>query len=152
MSFRPFGMTPPSLSGIQDEMSRLLERVWHGGVQAGPFDGQSWAPPIDLGEHEHCYVIHVEVPGVSADKIDVSILGDSVTIRGQKNPPPGIDGNAGSPLREERRFGAFSRSIELPPGIDADKLSARCSDGVLEITIPKSAAAKPKTVKIQVDG
>jgi HSP20 family protein len=151
MSFRPFGFTPPSLGGLQDEMSRLLERVWHGGVQAGPFDGQSWAPMIDLYEYDHCYVIYVEVPGVSADRIDVSILGDSITIRGQKNPPAGIDGQAGNRIRDGRRYGAFSRSVELPPDIDADKLSACCQEGVLEITLPKSAGAKPRTVKVRVD-
>lgn len=150
MSFRPFGMTPPSLHNLQDEMSRLLERVWHGGVTAGPFDGQAWAPPVDLYEHEACFVLYAEVPGVLPGQIDVSHLGSVLTIRGQKSAPEGIDGQPGHPLREERRFGAFARSVELPPGSDHERLSAACRDGVLTITIPKLATAKPKSVRVNI--
>ena len=53
-------------------------------------------------------------------------------------------------IRGERRYGLFSRNIELPPGIDLDRLTATCRDGVLEITLPKSAAHMPKAVKISV--
>ncbi len=150
MNFRPFGMTPPSLNNLQDEMSRILEKVWHGGISAGPFDGQSWAPTIDVHEHNGCYVFYSEVPGVAPDTIDVSYLGGVLTIRGNKAAPAGIDGEPGHVLREERRFGAFSRSIELPPGSDHEKLTAACRDGVLTITIPKSASAKPKSVRVNV--
>lgn len=151
MAFHPFRASSVSLNALQDEMSRLLERVWHGGVTAGPFDGQAWAPAVDLREFDHCYVIYADVPGVAADKIDVSYLNEVLTIRGSKDAPAGVDGLAGATLREERRYGAFSRSVELPPGSDAERLAAACRDGVLTITIPKTASCKPKSVRIQVD-
>ena len=148
--FRPFQDPQLSLGALQDEMNRMFERVWHGGVSMRPFDGQPWAPAIDLYEHEDRYVVHAELPGVTAECVDVSYLGNSLTIRGEKARPEGL-GEATPPLRSERRFGAFCRTVELPGGIDADRASANCHSGVLEITIPKSAASRAKTIRVDVE-
>lgn len=150
MAFRPFQDAPVSLGNLQEEMNRLFERFWHAGVSAGPFDGQKWAPFIDLYDHPDHYVLFVEIPGVDASGVEVTQLSGTLTIRGEKTKPPAAGGE-GRELRGERRFGTFCRSVELPGDIDADKLSARCNNGVLEITIPKSASSRPKTVKVQVD-
>ena len=139
-----------SLGSLQDEMNHLLERIWHAGVSTGPFDGQQWAPVIDLYEHGDFYTLYAEVPGVDPGSVDVSYVGRALTIRGEKAKPAGA-GAGGSSLRRERRFGTFCRTVELPADIEADKLSARCQGGVLEITIPKSEASRPKSVKIQVE-
>jgi HSP20 family protein len=150
MAFRPFQDPQISLGNLQDEFNRLVERVWHAGVSTGPLDGQEWAPVVDLYEHDEGYVLYAEVPGVEANEIDITQTGNTLTIRGEKRRPSGVaDKERG--IRRERRYGAFCRSVELPPGIDGDRLSARCTGGVLEITLPKKEAYKPKSVRIKVD-
>ena len=150
MAFRPFQESQLSLGALQDEMSRLIERVWHAGVSTGPFDGQQWAPVVDMFEHPDHYSVFVELPGVDATAVDVTFLGNAVTVRGDKGKPADV-AQGGRTIRSERRFGTFSRSIELPGDIDADRMSAKCNAGVLAITVPKSESSKPKPVKITAE-
>ncbi|MBI4717875.1 MAG: Hsp20/alpha crystallin family protein [Planctomycetes bacterium] len=149
MTFRPFSAAQMSLGSLQDEMNSLLERVWHGGVSTGPFDGQEWAPAVDLVEQSDRYLLLVEVPGVDAERIDVSHVGRVITVRGEKSRP-GVVGEADRGLRTERRYGTFCRTLELPGEIDAERLSAACRQGVLQISVPKSKASMPRAVKINV--
>lgn len=138
-----------SLSGLQDEVNRLLNRVWHAGLSTGPFDGQEYAPLIDIYEHLDHFTVHVELPGVDPNQVEVSVLGGSLTICGEKVRTE-EEGEAHRALKRERRFGSFARVVELPSGTEADGLKAKCNGGVLEITIPKSQASRPKSIKIDV--
>ncbi|MGB2987264.1 MAG: Hsp20/alpha crystallin family protein [Phycisphaerae bacterium] len=149
MAFLPFQETPLSLSNLQDEMNRLFERIWHAGLSTRPFDGQKWAPVVDLHEHPDHYTLYAEVPGVDGSSIELSYLDPALTIRGEKTRPAGVS-EEDRPLRGERRFGTFCRMVELPAGINADNLSAKCQAGVLEITIPKSESSRPKAIKVEV--
>ncbi len=150
MAFRSLQDVQMSLGSLQDEMNRLFERVWHGGVSTGPFDGQEWAPCVDLYEQEDGYTLLVELPGVNGSDVELSYLGNTLTIRGEKTAPNELT-DRDRPIRRERRFGVFCRSVELPGAVEADRLSAKCSCGVLVVTIPKPEASKPKTVKIDVE-
>ncbi len=149
MAFRPLQDTQLSLAGLQDEFNRLFERVWHAGVSTGPFDGQEWAPVVDLHEYPEHFTLYAEIPGVDSGSVELSYIDDELTIRGEKAKPADVD-EPKRCVRCERRFGAFCRTVALPQGIDADRLSAKCSNGVLEITIPKSESSRPKAIKIDV--
>lgn len=149
MVFRPFQDPQFSLGSLQEELQRLMERMWHAGVSMGPFDGQQWGPPIDMYDCGDHYLLHVELPGVDAGDVEVSHVGLSLTVSGEKRRPSTITSKDRA-VRGERRYGTFSRSVELPNDVDASRLSARCLSGVLEIVIPKNESAKPKTVKVQV--
>ncbi len=150
MSFRPFQDPQLSLGNMQDELNRVMEKFWHAGVSTGPFDGQQWAPVLDMYEHEDAYHLYAEMPGVNPNSIDVTMLGHTLTLRGDKIRPEEIADND-RPVRGERRFGTFCRSLDLPGDVDPDQLSAKCDNGVLVITIPKNESSKPKSVKISVD-
>ena len=149
MPFRPFQDTQLSLGNLQDEINKVFERIWHSGVSTRPFDGQQWAPVVDLYEYENRYVLYAELPGVDGAAVELSYLDNALTMRGEKNKPDAA-AEADRSLRSERRFGAFCRTVDLAPGIDADKLSAKCTAGVLRVTIPKSEASCPKAVKINI--
>lgn len=149
MTFRPLCDAQASIRNLQDEMNHLMERVWHAGVSTGPFDGQAWAPAADLCEQNDRYVVRLEVPGVNADTISVTYAANVLTVRGEKPCPQGMS-EGDRVLRGERRYGSFCRNIELPAGIDADRVSAKCQGGVLEISVPKSPASMPKSVRINV--
>lgn len=151
MNFRPFPDTPLSISALQDEFNQLLGRVWHAGVSTGPLDGQDWAPVLDMFEHDDRFVALAEVPGVDANEIDITVLGHSLTVRGSKRRPEVATEKART-VRAERRYGTFCRTVDLPEGVDPDKMTATCTGGVLEITLPKKETYKPRSVKVRVEG
>lgn len=148
MNFRPLQDTQQVLTNLQDEMNRVFDRVWHVGVSTPPLDGQKWAPPIDMYEFDDRYVLVAEVPGVDAADIELSQLGESLTIRGAKKRPA-VASDAINTLRTECRHGSFSRTIELPPGAAKDRTNARCAAGMLEVTVYKLETNKPRTIKVQ---
>ncbi|MEK6799332.1 MAG: Hsp20/alpha crystallin family protein [Planctomycetota bacterium] len=150
MAFRPIHETQQALNTLQEEMNRMFERVWHGGISTPPFNGQAWAPAIDLHEFDDRFVLLAEAPGLSATDVEITHVGNVLTLRGEKRKPSEMEG-AVAVIRGERRYGVFCRSLELPAGADADRMSAKCQMGVIELTIPKSEASKPKSVKIAVE-
>lgn len=139
---------PFSLQDLRDEFDRMLDRVWHGGLSTAPLDGQDWAPRLDVIDDGPNYHVRLEVPGLSAADVDVSILEKSLTIKGNKpctakpEQPPRY-------LRRECRYGRFCRRYELPAAVDAENVKAACRDGVLEVIIPKSPEAQGRPVKVE---
>jgi len=144
----PFPTEIPSLQDVRHEFDRLLDRVWHVGLSTAPLDGQDWAPCIDATEFADHFVVRVEVPGMSAEEVDVSILNCTLTVRGCKRAPAPLPEGARR-LRAECRYGGFNRRYELPGQVQEDGISATCRDGVLEIRIPKAPEVRGRTVKVQ---
>lgn len=147
--FRPVQNAQLSINNLQDEMSRLLERIWHGGVSMGPFDGQVWGPAVDTYEFEDHFLVYIELPGVDSESVELSYLNGGLTIRGDKNPPTDA-GEADRTLHRERRFGTFCRTLELPGDVQAQDISAKYHAGVLEVTVKKLESQRPKAIKIDV--
>ncbi|HEY3246127.1 MAG TPA: Hsp20/alpha crystallin family protein [Phycisphaerae bacterium] len=151
MTLNPFRRDyPVSLSDVQDEINRLLDRVVHGGLSTRPLDGQEWAPLVDIYESPDRFILRAELPGLDAADIDVSLVGEVLTLKGVKPAPP-EDPATGRRIRGERRFGGFNRSIELPGPVDASQILAVCRRGVLEVTLPKSASSRPKSIQVKVE-
>ncbi len=150
MSFRPFGREiPSSLNELQAEMNKLFDRMWHGGVSTGPFDGQDWAPPVDVCEEESAYVITAEIAGTDPKSVELSCVGNELRIKGEKALEHSEDG--GTILRRERRYGTFFRTITLPEDVSSAAVDAQCRNGVLRITVPKEKASRPATIKIKIE-
>ncbi len=150
MARLPFGKDIPlSLTEFQSEMNNLFERLWHSGVTAGPLDGQDWAPPVDVLEEETQYVIRAEVPGLEAKDIELSVTGETVTLKGHKGDER-REGDERSCLRLERRFGSFSRTIQLPVAVDPSSVTAACKRGVLEVVLAKKEEHRPKSIRVDV--
>ncbi|MCZ6699498.1 MAG: Hsp20/alpha crystallin family protein [Planctomycetota bacterium] len=138
---------PFSVQDMRNEFDRWLDRVWHGGLSSAPLDGQDWAPLFDVIDEKDCFRVRVEVPGLSADDIDVSILDDVLTIKGNK-PSERKPGEDLSFLRAECRFGSFCRRFDLPTPVEEDSIRASCRNGVLTIEVPKTPEAMGRSVKI----
>jgi len=140
-----------SMQDIRSEFDRLLDRVWHGGISSAPLDGQDWAPAVDVIDEPLIYRIRVEVPGMTAEQIEVSVQKNVVTIQGRK--PPAYDlQQPPRRLRSECRFGAFSRRIELPVAIQDNEVKAVCKNGVLTLELPKTPVAVGRTVPVEDQG
>lgn len=133
-----------SLDQLRHEMNHLLENVT-GGLVPGSFLGGRAFPALNLWEDGECLYVEAEVPGMSMDDLDVHITGNDLTIKGERK---GMAGENLTYHRQERGTGAFSRSINLPLEVNPDKVEAVLKDGVLTITLPKSAAARSRKITV----
>jgi len=139
---------PFSVQDMRREFDRLLDRVWHGGLNTPPLDGQDWAPSMDVVERNDSYRVRLEVPGLTADDIDVSILEKTLTIKGRKSAPVLPEAES-QRIKCECRYGSFLRRYEFDVPVQADNVTARCKHGVLEVIVPKVPEAKGHPVRVQ---
>lgn len=134
-----------SLTTFQDQMNELMQEFF------GPGNGQKVAefnPLVDVTETADSIIVKAEVPGMDAKDIELKIEGDTLAMRGEKKFEKEEKGK--SFHRVERTYGAFHRTFRLPTEVKVDAVKAVCKNGVLEVTLPKVEAAKPRDVKIDV--
>jgi HSP20 family protein len=103
--------------------------------------------PLDVSEAENDFVVQASLPGIKPEDVQTTVLGDTVTIRGESGV---AEENGHNWLLRERRSGSFQRSVSMGTPIDADMASARFENGVLTLTLPKSVQARPKQIKLSV--
>ena len=135
------------LNTIQNEMNRLFNTFFD--PSAAPrADSLSrrWIPPMDLIETTDHYVLRADLPGLSDEDVNLQLEDNTLTISGERNGEQDSQGEGF--YRLERAFGAFSRSLTLPEGVDPDGVQAHFDRGVLEIRIPKPEQRKPRQVQI----
>lgn len=104
-------------------------------------------PSIDVLDRNDHLLVRAEIPGVEKDDVNVSVSDNVLTIKGDRKREERKE--AGDYLRHEISRTAFARSVPLPVAVDADKVSAALSDGVLEVTIAKAEAAKRRSVEVK---
>lgn len=138
----------PSISSIQEEMNRMFDRFFRGGELSDFGMTGTWMPPIDLSETADKVTVKAEIPGIDPKEIDISIQNDTLIIKGEKKEEKEEKGK--NYYRMERRYGSFSRSIDLPASVDTNKVTAECKNGVLEITLQKKEEVKPKQITVKV--
>jgi HSP20 family protein len=102
--------------------------------------------PLDVAETGDAYVLSAELPGVAMDSIQVHVEDNVVTISGNKPAPE--DTETLKYHRIERPYGAFQRSLALPRNVDPEQVSAKFTDGVLEVRVGKREEAKPRKIEI----
>lgn len=138
-SFDPF----VGLRTLQRELERMSWPLAADGRRVG---GGSY-PPVNVYESPGEILVQVEVPGMEAKDLDLSITGETLTIKGAKAGLPEEENVRF--IRRERGSGEFTRTIMLPDEVDSDKIQANLSDGVMTIRLPKSALAKPRQIEIK---
>ena len=104
-------------------------------------------PPINLWSRQEDVVVTAELPGVDPEDLDVSVQGDTLTIRGARKPDGLKEGDAYH--RRERGHGDFVRSIQLPHEADSDKVEGSYKKGVLTLRLPRAEADKPRQIKVK---
>ena len=116
--------------------------------QAGQKIADFFAPQAEAAATENAYEISLELPGVTADNIDVSVHDNVLTIKGEKRSERTETGR--TYFFSEREYGAFQRSFRLPADAEADKITADFKDGVLDVRIAKQGPAAEAARRIQV--
>ena len=134
------------MMALRDAMDRMFEeRFGRSPVPFGPWSEGNLA--IDMYETDETVVVKTAIPGVKADDIDVSVTGDTLTVKAETSEEKEI--NRESYLRRERRYGSYCRSVTLPGVVESDQAEADYSDGVLTLTFPKTEEVKPKSIKVK---
>lgn len=103
---------------------------------------------IDVKEQENSYLVHAEIPGVKKEDIHVAIDGAIVSVSAERREEKDVK-EGERVLRTERYFGKVSRSFQLAQEIDEAQVTAKYTDGVLELTLPKKAATQARKITIQ---
>ena len=128
-----------------EPFSREIDRVFDA------FFGQTdqarrWVPPVDLVEAEDHFVLKADLPGLAEGDVSIEVQDGTLTISGERKAEHEQDERGW--YRIERAFGSFNRSLTLPDGVDADRIEASFSHGVLEVRIPKPEQRKPRRIAI----
>ena len=108
-------------------------------------DERSWLPPVDIYETDKAFVVTVDLPGLAREDIEVAIEEDMLTVSGERNP---LDDEHLTFRRVERAYGSFRRSFTLPKGIEAGKIEAKLSDGVLRLRLPKAELVQSRKINV----
>lgn len=140
--FDPFKNLPdfPTLRFFDDAVSRLLE----------PSAQRPWAPAVDIVETPDALVLKADLPEVDAKNVDVRMENGTLTLKGERKFEDEQKGRAYH--RIERGYGSFMRAFSLPDTVDGENVKAEYKNGVLTITLPKKEVAKPRQIKVSVEG
>jgi HSP20 family protein len=133
-AWTPFG----ELRQIQNEMDRLFSRT---------FPRSAEQPPINVWSNEDETIVQAEMPGYDAEKIDISVQQNTLTLRAERQP---VELKTGETYhRRERQSGRVVRTVELPFEVDNDKVEAQYSAGILSVRLPRAEANKPRKIAIK---
>lgn len=151
-----------SWKSFRNEMDRMFAQFWRGNLalptlrqafeperlwRFAPSFGAA-LPAIDLVEEDAAFRLTAEMPGMSEKDIDVTVSGDMVTIKGEKREEK--KEQTKNYFFSERRYGSVQRSLALPSGVDRDKIVASFKNGILTLTLPKTAEAQKQQKKMNV--
>ena len=108
---------------------------------------REWSPAVDILEEDDGFIVRADVPGVEPADIDVSLDNEILSISGQRGTAAASDDNARQ--RIERLTGRFSRRFRMPDTVDADGITARCNNGILEVVIPKAPDVPARRITVK---
>jgi HSP20 family protein len=134
-------------STLQDRMNRLFQQSFADGREEN-LTTSTFAPPVDVYEDEHNVTLKIEIPGIDEKDLDIRVENNTLTVHGERKFEK--EEKEENYRRVERQYGSFTRSFTLPTTVDADQVKADYEKGVLKISLPKKAEAKPKQIKVNV--
>ena len=134
------------LMSLRQAMDRLFEDSFVRPSRVLTTLGEVAAPTLDVYQTSTEVVVKTAVPGMKPEDASIDITGETLTIKGESKAEQ--ETRKEDYLYQERRYGAFSRSVGLPSGLKPDKAEATMEDGVLTLTIPKAEEVKPKAIRV----
>jgi len=143
-SLMPWG----GMTGLKQEMDRVFDRFFETRWEELPALGD-WVPKVDVSETKDAVVVKAEIPGMEAKDVQASLQENVLTITGEKKQEK--EEKDERYHRVERSYGSFTRSMRLPAGVDASKVNAAFKNGVLTVTLPKTAAAKATPIPVKTE-
>jgi HSP20 family protein len=141
--FDPLG----EMVSLRSAMDRLFEDSFVSPMSWRTISGgDTITPPVDVHETSDEIVVTAALPGMKAEDVEITMTGQTLTFRGEFKADEQI--NREQYLYRERRFGSFSRTVQLPVRVQGDRADATFTDGVLTLRIPKAEEVKPRQIRI----
>ncbi|NJM98858.1 MAG: Hsp20/alpha crystallin family protein [Phormidesmis sp. RL_2_1] len=131
------------MNSVKKQLDQLLDDF--AGIESTP---TAWTPAVALVESEDALTLQVQLPGISAEQIDIQASREVVSISGDRTSPEPTEGE--KVRRNEFRFGPFRRVVSLPVAIDPQGVSADYQAGILVLTLPKAEDERNKVVKVTI--
>jgi HSP20 family protein len=145
--FDPLG----EMVSLRSAMDRLFEDSFVSPLNWRTIaNGDSITPPIDVHETDDEIVVTASLPGVKADDVEITMTGQTLSLRGEFKADDEVKRD--QVLYRERRFGSFSRSLQLPVRVQGERAEASFTDGVLTLRVPKAEEVKPRQIRIKPGG
>ncbi len=130
------------LNSLQNEINKVF-----GPLDYGKKNVEQLVPAIDVSETKEEYKIKADLPGISKENVDISMLGNTLTIKGERKESH--EEKEHNFYKKEITYGSFQRQVILPEDIDSDKIKAAYDNGVLELRIPKAERTKSRKISIE---
>jgi len=138
------------LNTLRDRIEDVFDRFWHdpfGVSLSGLPAGAGLLPQLELSETDDHVLVRAELPGVRTEDVQIEVSGHVLRLTGEKRAER--EEKSGDCRFSERQYGVFSRMVQLPAAVNADKVEATCRDGVLTIKMAKHAQAKPRRITVR---
>jgi HSP20 family protein len=135
---------------FRNEMNRLFDTFLREpfGALSESFNSLGrWAPTLDISENEKSVTVRAELPGVDPKDLDITVTGDRLTISGEKKETS--ERKDKDYCHRESRYGSFTRTVQLPAGVDPQQVSADYDNGVLTVTLEKQPGAVAKKIPVK---
>lgn len=131
------------------QMENTMNRLWRGLGASGYTDGDEyWNIPMDVIQKEDTLEVKASIPGINAEKIDVAVEDNVLTIKAERNTE--TEKEEGQYLMRECVTGSFYRALRLPDTVDTEKIESHYDNGVLTVTMPKAEEKKKKQIQVKV--
>lgn len=131
---------------LLSQLQKELERSHDTQSGEGSISTAEWTPAVDIKEENDKFIVYADIPAVKPEDIEVHMEGGVLTVKGEKKSESKTEQEGYK--RVERVHGSFYRRFSLPDSANSDAISAKCKNGVLEITIPKREAVQPKKIDV----
>src|SRR5215813_13515447 len=133
---------------LQSRMNRLFHDSFTPEGREEALTTSTFAPPVDVYEDDHHVTLKIEVPGIEEKDVDVRVENNTLTVHGERKFEK--EEKEENFRRVERQYGSFTRSFTLPNTVDTEHVQANYDKGILKVSLPKKAEAKPKQIKVNV--
>lgn len=153
--WRPVSEVAREMSRIGREIEEMFSDFWPRPWFGWPWRRRLWEdlgvrePAIEMFEEKDDIVVKAELPGIKKEDLEISVLGNQLTIKGERKKEEEVKEKGY--YYSERSYGAFSRTVEIPKEVQADKVRATFKDGILEVRLPMTEEAKRKEIKVKVE-
>lgn len=128
------------------ELQREVGRLFDGLDPFQPLRNVRQYPPVNVYDAGEGYILSAQLPGVAAEEVELTITGETLTMRGERKRPEGVKDD--SYRRQERPVGRWSRTITLPDRVDSTQVSATFTNGILTVNLPKAESARPRHIAV----
>lgn len=135
------------MMSLRRAMNRLFDEGFTRSLRETPWRETDLSLALDMYEEDDHLVVTADLPGVKPEDVDISVQSNMLTIKGEFEDQE--EKERDSVYFQERRYGAFSRTVSLPSNVNPEEIDATCEDGVLRLEIPIKEEAKPKRITVK---